>query len=263
MHVLGQGLYEPGKRERDLRRIGGPPGPAPAGNEAARRPARVPADPYRSPRAHRLPLFDGFTALDLVGPYEILRMLPGAEIVLAGERAGQAVPDGVGGLGLVATHARAEVCAADVLLVPGGPGVRRDVDDPALLEWITAVHATTRWTASVCTGALVLGAAGLLTGKSATTHWSAVRELESYGATYTPERVVTHPGGRLIIGAGVSAGIDLAITLAAELTSTAHAQAYQLGLEYDPGRRTTPGRSPRRRMEAKALLGVGEEDPGA
>ncbi|MHC8561906.1 DJ-1/PfpI family protein [Streptomyces albidoflavus] len=114
------------------------------------------------------PLFDGFTALDLVGPYEIPRMLPGAEIALAGERAGQAVPDGVGGLGLVATHARAEVCAADVLLVPGGPGARRDVDDPALLEWITAVHATTRWTASVCTGALLLGAAGLLTGKSAT-----------------------------------------------------------------------------------------------
>lgn len=166
-----------------------------------------------------LPLFDGFTALDLVGPYEILRMLPGAEIVLAGERAGQAVPDGVGGLSLVATHARAEVRAADVLLVPGGPGARRDVDDPALLEWITAVHATTRWTASVCTGALLLGAAGLLTGKTATTHWSAVRELESYGATYTPERVVTHPGDRLIIGAGVSAGIDLALTLAAELTS--------------------------------------------
>ncbi|MBT3161210.1 DJ-1/PfpI family protein [Streptomyces sp. CHA1] len=209
------------------------------------------------------PLFDGFTALDLVGPYEILRMLPGAEIVLAGERAGQAVPDGVGGLSLVATHARAEVCAADVLLVPGGPGARRDVDDPALLEWITAVHATTRWTASVCTGALLLGAAGLLTGKSATTHWSAVRELESYGATYTPERVVTHPGDRLIIGAGVSAGIDLAITLAAELTSPAHAQAYQLGLEYDPRPPYDAGSLAAAPAEAKALLGVGEEDPGA
>ncbi|MEU3259380.1 DJ-1/PfpI family protein [Streptomyces albidoflavus] len=183
------------------------------------------------------PLFDGFTALDLVGPYEILRMLPGAEIVLAGERAGQAVPDGVGGLSLVATHARAEVCAADVLLVPGGPGARRDVDDPALLEWITAVHATT--------------------------HWSAVRELESYGATYTPERVVTHPGDRLIIGAGVSAGIDLAITLAAELTSPVHAQAYQPGLEYDPRPPYGAGSLAKAPAEAKALLGVGEEDPGA
>ncbi|MEU3177171.1 type 1 glutamine amidotransferase family protein [Streptomyces albidoflavus] len=133
------------------------------------------------------PLFDGFTALDLVGPYEILRMLPGAEIVLA----------------------------------------------------------------------------GLLTGKSATTHWSAVRELESYGATYTPERVVTHPGDRLIIGAGVSAGIDLAITLAAELTSPAHAQAYQLGLEYDPRPPYDAGSLAKAPAEAKALLGVGEEDPGA
>ncbi|MFH9391323.1 DJ-1/PfpI family protein [Streptomyces albidoflavus] len=210
------------------------------------------------------PLFDGFTALDLVGPYEILRMLPGAEIVLAGERAGQAVPDGVGGLSLVATHARAEVRAADVLLVPGGPGARRDVDDPALLEWIAAVHATTRWTASVCTGALLLGAAGLLTGKAATTHWSAVRELESYGATYTPERVVTHPGDRLIIGAGVSAGIDLALTLAAELTSPVHAQAYQLGLECDPRPPYDAGSLARRRRRRRRCWGssTGETEPG-
>ncbi|NEC14440.1 DJ-1/PfpI family protein [Streptomyces sp. SID8014] len=205
-----------------------------------------------------LPLFDGFTALDLVGPYEILRMLPGAEIVLAGERAGRTVHDGVGGLGLVATHARAEVRAADVLLVPGGPGARQGVADPALLEWIGAVHATTRWTASVCTGALLLGAAGLLTGKVATTHWSAVRELESYGAAYTPERVVTHPGDRLVIGAGVSAGIDLALTLAARLASPVHAQAYQLALEYDPRPPYDAGSLAKAPAEAKALLGVAD-----
>ncbi|WP_436737030.1 DJ-1/PfpI family protein [Streptomyces sp. BBFR102] len=204
------------------------------------------------------PLFDGFTALDLVGPYEILRMLPGAEIVLAGEGAGDAVRDGAGGLSLLATHARADVREADVLLVPGGPGARRDVDDPALLEWITAVHSTTRWTASVCTGALLLGAAGLLAGKTATTHWNAVRELESHGATYTPERVVAHPGDRLITGAGVSAGIDLAITLAARLASPAHAQAYQLALEYDPRPPYGAGSLATAPAEAKALLGVAE-----
>lgn len=115
-----------------------------------------------------------------------------------------------------------------------------------------------RWTASVCAGALFLGAAGLLTGKAATTHWSAVRELESYGATYIPERVVTHPGDRLIIGAGVSAGIDLAITLAAHLASPAHAQAYQLGLEYDPRPPYDAGSLAKAPAEAKALLGVAD-----
>jgi transcriptional regulator GlxA family with amidase domain len=123
--------------------------------------------------------------------------------------------------------------SADVLLVPGGHGTRQAVTDQDLLAWIRRVHATTRWTTSVCTGSLLLGAAGLLDGLEATTHWSAVRELESFGATYTPRRVVEQPGG-LITAAGVSSGIDMALRLAELIAGRTAAEACQLVIEYDP-----------------------------
>jgi putative intracellular protease/amidase len=178
-----------------------------------------------------IPIFDGITALDAVGPYEVLRMLPGAEVVFAAESTGLRSDDGA--LSLLATAAFADVESADVLLVPGGRGTRREVENRDLVEWIRRVHETTRWTTSVCTGSLLLGAAGLLDGREATTHWSAVRELESYGATYTARRVVEQPGG-IITAAGVSSGIDMALRLAESIAGRTVAEACQLVIEYDP-----------------------------
>ncbi|WP_345395125.1 DJ-1/PfpI family protein [Nonomuraea salmonea] len=136
-----------------------------------------------------IPLFDRFTALDAVGPYEVLKFLPDAEIVFVAEQAGP-VRDVPKWLALTADAAFDDIDACDVLLVPGGPGARALLDDRPLLDWIRRMHETSAWTTSVCTGSLLLGAAGLLKGLSATTHWGAVDVLESFGATYTPERVV-------------------------------------------------------------------------
>ncbi|MFB9840372.1 DJ-1/PfpI family protein [Actinoallomurus acaciae] len=179
-----------------------------------------------------IPIFDGITALDAAGTYEVLRMLLEAEVVFAAETAGPCA-DGYGSLSLVATAALTDVTRADVLLVPGGPGARRRVADEPLLTWIRRVHATTEWTTSVCTGSLLLGAAGLLDGLEATTHWSAVSHLESYGATYTARRVVEQPGG-VITAAGVSSGIDMALRLAELIAGRTVAEACQLTIEYDP-----------------------------
>jgi putative intracellular protease/amidase len=175
-------------------------------------------------------IFDGLTALDAVGPYEVLRMLPGAEVAWVSERPGPV--HAPGRLSLLATHAYDEVEGCDVLVVPGGAGARQRVADAALLDWIRRMDATSAWTTSVCTGSLLLGAAGLLAGLDATTHWSATRTLETFGARYVPERVVRQ--GKIITAAGVSAGIDMALRLAALLTDDVTAQACQLRIEYDP-----------------------------
>jgi putative intracellular protease/amidase len=179
------------------------------------------------------PLFDGFTTLDVIGPYEVFRSLPGAEVVFAADAPGP-VRDGAGSAALTAGAAFADVTTADVLVVPGGPGARRRLDDRPLLDWLRALHATTRWTTSVCTGSLLLAAAGLLDGRTATTHWTAADILESFGAKYTAERVVLHEHDRIVTAAGVSAGIDMALTLAARLTDRTTAEAVQLMIEYDP-----------------------------
>lgn len=178
-----------------------------------------------------IPLFDQFTALDAVGPYEVLRMLPDADVVFAAAVPGP-VADGAGPLSVVATAALEEITAADLLVVPGGRGARLNVGNEELLGWIRRIDATTRWTTSVCTGSLLLGAAGLLKGLEATTHWSAVAALESYGAVYTPRRVVEQ--GRIITSAGVSSGIDMALRLAELAAGRVAAEAYQLLIEYDP-----------------------------
>ncbi|WP_031513804.1 DJ-1/PfpI family protein [Streptomyces sp. NRRL F-5123] len=177
------------------------------------------------------PLFDGFTALDAVGPYEVLRNLPDADIVFAAPAAGP-VTDGAGRLVLTADAVFDDIAAADVLVVPGGPGARANTGNARLLDWIRSVHATTAWTTSVCTGSLLLGAAGLLAGLRATTHWSAAGLLESYGAVHTEQRVVEQ--GRIITAAGVSSGIDMALRLAELIAGPVAAQAIQLAIEYDP-----------------------------
>ncbi len=176
-------------------------------------------------------LFDRITALDAVGPYEVLARLPDARVVFAGPEAGPVRTDNRC-LGLVADVAIADVARADLLVVPGGFGTRALERDARVLDWVRAIDATTRITASVCTGALVLGAAGLLRGRRANTHWAVRERLAGYGAIPTAARIVRD--GKFATAAGVSAGIDLALELAVELAGREVAQAIQLGIEYDP-----------------------------
>ena len=178
-----------------------------------------------------IPLYDRFTALDAVGPYEVLSRLPSAEVVFVAEEAGPVRTD-TRALTLVAERALADVDACDVVVVPGGPGTREMLEPQPLHEWLRAIDATTQWTTSVCTGALLLGAAGLLDGLEATTHWSAFDTLASLGARPTERRVV--PQGKVVTAAGVSAGIDMALWLAGQIAGDEVAKAIQLGIEYDP-----------------------------
>jgi putative intracellular protease/amidase len=176
-------------------------------------------------------LYDRFTALDAVGPYEVLSRLPGAEVVFVASEAGPIATDN-GMLTLVAEQSIAEASTPDIVLVPGGPGeVAARAGGPAL-DWLAAVHSTSNWTTSVCTGSLILAAAGLLDGKRATSHWLALEKLRELGAEPVPERVVFD--GKVVTGAGVSAGIDMALALAAKIAGDQVAQAIQLGIEYDP-----------------------------
>lgn len=178
-----------------------------------------------------IPIFPEFTALDAIGPYEVLRMLPGAEVVFAAAARGVVRTDS----GMVGLHADAsldEIDSADILLVPGGWGTRALTRDKEVLAWVRAIHETTQWTTSVCTGSLVLAAAGLLDGLDATTHWAAVETLERLGARYTADRVVQR--GKIVTAAGVSSGIDMALMLAGLIADDDTAKAVQLAVEYDP-----------------------------
>jgi transcriptional regulator GlxA family with amidase domain len=176
-------------------------------------------------------IFDGLTALDAIGPYEVLSRLPGAELRLVAKQAGPKRTD-TGALGVQADLALADIPDPDVVLVPGGRGNRPLMKDPELLEWLRGVHDGSTWTTSVCTGALVLGAAGILDGRRATTHWAFLERLSEFGAQPVAERVVED--GKIFTAAGVSAGIDMALTLAARIAGDEVAQAIQLGIEYDP-----------------------------
>jgi putative intracellular protease/amidase len=178
-----------------------------------------------------IPIFPDFTALDAVGPYEVLRHLPDAKVVFAAAERGLVRTDSTF-IGLHADAAFSEIDAADVLVVPGGWGTRAAMKDEALLDWVRRIHATTRYTTSVCTGSLVLGAAGLLTGLDATTHWAQTKLLEATGARYTEQRVVQQ--GKIVTAAGVSSGIDMALTLAAQIAGDDVAKSIQLIIEYDP-----------------------------
>lgn len=176
-------------------------------------------------------LFDRMTTLDAVGPYEVLSRLPGATVKMVAKAVGPQRND-TGSLALVADYALDEVTAPDIVLIPGGPGQTALMDDQAILQWVRQAHQTSKWTTSVCTGSLVLGAAGLLQGLPATTHWLAYDALRALGAEPTEQRVVS--AGKIITAAGVSAGIDMALILAARECGDAIAQSIQLGIEYDP-----------------------------
>ncbi|GAA0837769.1 DJ-1/PfpI family protein [Streptosporangium amethystogenes subsp. fukuiense] len=201
-----------------------------------------------------IPLLDRFTALDAVGPYEVLKFLPGAEVVFAATKSGP-VRDVPKSLAITADATFADIDSCDVLLVPGGPGTRGLLQDDKLLNWIRRMHRSSIWTTSVCTGSLLLGAAGLLTGLSATTHWAAIDVLESFGATYTAERVVFQ--GKIVTAAGVSSGIDMALALAAHITDQTTAEAIQLAIEYDPQPPFDTGSPAKASQAVKDLLARG------
>jgi transcriptional regulator GlxA family with amidase domain len=176
-------------------------------------------------------LFDRLTVLDAIGPYQVLSNLPDSEVVFAGERKGLVRDEG-GSLGLMVDAELAEVPRPDLILVPGGPGQNDHMEDGPIHEWLRAADATSTWTTSVCTGSLILASAGLLSGRTATSHWLAVDTLARYGAIPTRERVVAD--GKYVTGAGVSAGIDMGLSLVATIHGEDFAQRVQLGIEYDP-----------------------------
>lgn len=176
-------------------------------------------------------LFDRFTSLDAVGPYQVFAHLPAAKVIFASERSG-VIRDESGSLALHAEASYAEVPTPDILLIPGGPGQSAHMTRTPLTEWLLQADKTSTWTTSVCTGSLILASAGLLTGRAATTYWLAMDELRRLGATPKQERYVFD--GKYATSAGVSAGIDLALALVARLAGDKTAQAIQLGIEYDP-----------------------------
>jgi putative intracellular protease/amidase len=177
-------------------------------------------------------LYEGLTALDAIGPYETLTLVPGARVQFVAKERGAKRTDS-GALALVADYSFADVPRADVIVVPGSSNSTRSaMEDGATLEWLRAAHETSQWTTSVCSGALILGAAGLLRGLKATTHWAALDYLKMFGAEGVQERIVRQ--GKIITAAGVSAGLDMALYLAGEIAGAQAAQVIQLIMEYDP-----------------------------
>lgn len=189
--------------------------------------------PESSPVSVAIPIFERLTALDAVGPYEVLQRVPSVTVRFVGRRPGPVRTENAM-LGLVVDSTFEEVPDPDVVVVPGGIGTRDLVHDDATLEWLRAAHRGTIWTTSVCTGSLLLAAAGLLDGLTAATHWSAHDELARLGATPVDGRVVEHLDRRLITAAGVSSGIDMALRLVELLVDRTAAEATQLLIEYDP-----------------------------
>ncbi|MEA2350322.1 MAG: hypothetical protein QOG86_1263 [Thermoleophilaceae bacterium] len=178
-----------------------------------------------------IPIFDRITALDAVGPYEVLSRLPNAEVVFAALEPGPKRTEN-GALALHADRALADVPAPRIVVVPGGFGTRELMHDEEMLAWLRSAHETSEWTTSVCTGSLLLGAAGILDGLRATTHWLARDMLRDLGAEVSTDRVVEQ--GKVITAAGVSSGIDMALRLGAHVAGDDVAQSIQLAIEYDP-----------------------------
>lgn len=174
-------------------------------------------------------IFDRMTALDAVGPLEIIGRMPDADVRIVGKSTGTVR---AGHIGLTVDHTIDDVDKPDILLIPGAADMTSVMADAEVLDWVRAVDRTSTWTTSVCTGALVLAAAGLLKGKRATTHWSALDRLADFGAIPVSDRVVTD--GKIMTGAGVSAGIDMALTLLGAVSGDDHAKFVQLMTEYDP-----------------------------
>jgi putative intracellular protease/amidase len=178
-----------------------------------------------------IPIFEGLTALDAIGPYEVLSRLPGARVDFAALEPGLKRTDN-GMLALTAERALDDLPHPEVIVMPGGQGTRALMHDERMLDWVRAAHETSSFTTSVCTGSLVLGAAGLLDGLEATTHWAVLDTLGRLGAIPVTRRVVEQ--GKVITAAGVSSGIDMALTLAARIAGEDVARAIQLAIEYDP-----------------------------
>jgi len=177
-------------------------------------------------------IYEGLTALDIVGPYEVLSQIPGADVRFVAKRPGSIKVDS-GAFSIGTDHQLSDVPRPEVFVVPGGvAGTFAAAKDPEILDWVLEAHAHSRYSTSVCTGSLILGAAGLLKDTNATTHWAAKTLLEQTGATYTEERVVV--ADKIITAAGVSAGIDMALYLMAELVGPDLAKVAQLSIEYDP-----------------------------
>ena len=176
-------------------------------------------------------LYEKLAALDAVGPYEVLRCVPGWEVRFVGASTGNVRTES-GALGLSADYSLDEVSEADIVLVPGGDGSEQVMVDDAVLAWLRRIDAGTKWTTSVCTGSLVLGGAGLLKGKRATSHWLHLERLAELGADPVGGRFVVD--GKVVTAAGVSAGIDMALHLVGREAGPEVAQAVQLGIEYDP-----------------------------
>lgn len=180
-----------------------------------------------------IPLFDRLTALDAVGPYEVFQRIPELDVIFVGSRVGEVRTEN-GFLGMTVDATYEDVASPEIVVFPGGIGTRVVAKDERVLSWLRSVHKTSQYTTSVCTGALVLGAAGLLDGLTATTHWSAYDILAKSGATPVDARVVEHLDQRIITAAGVSSGIDMALRLVEILLDETAAQAAQLMIEYDP-----------------------------
>ena len=178
-----------------------------------------------------IPIYDGFTALDAIGPYSVLHLIPGAEVRWLGEKSGP-TKDETATCEIVADAVWEECREPEILVVPGGSGNRHLIGDERLSEWLTGVHETTQYTTSVCTGSLLLAGAGILDGLEATTHWLAMDILEENGAKPTSRRVVEQ--GKVITSAGVSSGIDMSLRLTELLYGPELAQTLQLAIEYDP-----------------------------
>jgi transcriptional regulator GlxA family with amidase domain len=176
--------------------------------------------------------YPGFTALDMIGPYEVLRNLPDAEVRFVWHQAGPITADS-GVLIIGATHSLAETASPDVILVPGGPSTPVHARDEVLLDWLRRAHRTARWTTSVCSGSVILAAAGLLEGRHATSHWLTVPALKAFGAVPVGDERIVHLDD-IVTCAGVSAGLDMALWLAGEIGGEGRAKAIQLAIEYDP-----------------------------
>ncbi len=196
-------------------------------------------------------IYDNFTALDAIGPYEVLSHLPGMETVFVG-REKRAYRTDTHACAILADATFDEVEHPDIVLVPGGPDGLAIATDAALQAWLRKVHPTTQWTTSVCTGALALAGAGILNGVEAVTHWAAMDALAQLGAKPVKERVVMR--GRIVTAAGVSAGIDMALALAAKIAGEPAARAMQLAIEYDPQPPFDSGNAQTASPELRALV---------
>ncbi|MDD7811993.1 DJ-1/PfpI family protein [Mycobacterium sp. CSUR Q5927] len=177
-------------------------------------------------------LYPGFTALDFIGPYEVLRWLPDAQVRFVWHEPGPITADS-GVLIVGATHSFDETPSPDVIVVPGGMTTTEHARDEKLLAWVRQAHATATWTASVCSGSIILAAAGLLAGKRATSHWLALPALKAFGVTPVGDERIVHSGD-IVTCAGVSAGIDLGLWLAGRIGGEDRAKVIQLSMEYDP-----------------------------